>query len=68
MTTYNWRVWLRGERTARNIQTKKDTPLHAVAAAMDQAGLGPKQQMRADRVELLNADGKVEQAWRYGHG
>jgi hypothetical protein len=66
--TYNWRVWLHGERDARSVSTKLDVPLHAVAAAMDQAGRGVKQQVRADRLELLDADGKIEQVWRHGRG
>jgi hypothetical protein len=33
---------------------------------MDQAGRGVKQQVRADRLELLDADGKIEQVWRHG--
>lgn len=64
--TYQWHVWLHGERKMRIVATKLDIPLHAVAAAMDQAGSDAKQQVQADRIELLEDDGSVKRVWRKG--
>lgn len=62
---WRWRVWLQGEREPRAVETERRAVIYAVATAMDQRGpRSPHQSLRAQRVELLDHDGSVLQAWR----